>query len=65
MVSNSAVHLPSSVDETLPVSWLIGTLIQCWLVAASEITQTIDTDLLGLQSLFLNFSLRQKMFGSN
>lgn len=45
MVSNPAIHLPSSVDETLPVSWLIGTLIQCWLVAVSEITQTIDTDL--------------------
>lgn len=65
MVSDPAVHLPSSADETLPVPWLIATLIQCWLVAASEITQAIDTDLLGLQSLFSDFSLGQKMFGNN
>lgn len=64
MVSDSAIHLPSSADETLPVPWLIATLIQCWPVAASEITQAIDTDLLGLQSLFSDFSLGQKMFGN-
>lgn len=39
--------------------------MQYWLAASSQIRPTIDTDFLGLQSLFSDFSLGQKMFRSN